>query len=91
MRKKLLDISASVFLIAFALFIVSPVLIVAVRAFSEGTAPFVDFYVWKPAYLRGLSNSLVISLAASGGTAVVSVLAAYVFAKVKFKGRSVIE
>ncbi|MBR4742862.1 MAG: carbohydrate ABC transporter permease [Oscillospiraceae bacterium] len=89
-KRKWVDLCASIVLIAFALFIVSPVLIVAVRAFSEGTKPFVDFYVWKPTYLRGLSNSLVISLSASLGTVVVSVLAAYVFAKVKFKGRSVI-
>ncbi|MBQ3815988.1 MAG: carbohydrate ABC transporter permease, partial [Clostridia bacterium] len=89
-KRKIVDVSASVLLILFALFIVSPVLVVAVRSFSEGTSPFVDFYVWKPVYLRGLANSLVISLSASLGTVVVSVLAAYVFAKVKFKGRSVI-
>ncbi len=89
-KRKIMDVSASVLLILFALFIVSPVLIVAVRSFSEGVQPFVDFYVWKPTYLRGLSNSLIISLSASLGTVAVSILAAYVFAKVKFKGRSVI-
>ncbi|MBR5677034.1 MAG: carbohydrate ABC transporter permease [Paludibacteraceae bacterium] len=89
-KRKFVDISASVLLILFAVFIVSPVIIVAVRAFSEGMKPFVDFYVWKPTYLRGPENSLVISLSASFGTVVVSALAAYVFAKVKFKGRSVI-
>ena len=61
-KKNIVEAAASVMLIAFALFIVSPVMIVAVRAFSEGTKPFVDFYIWKPAYLRGLANSLVISL-----------------------------
>ena len=89
-KRKWVDLFASGLLIAFAIFIVSPVIVVAVRAFSEGVQPFVDFYVWKPTYLRGLANSLVISLSASLGTVVVSVLAAYVFAKVKFKGRSVI-
>ena len=75
MKKRVLDICASGLLILFALFIVSPVIVVAVRAFAEGTKPFVDFYVWKPVYLRGLANSLVISLSASLGTVLVSVLA----------------
>ena len=89
-KRKFPDITASVLLILFALFIVSPVIIVAVRSFGDGIQPYIDFYVWKPTYLQGLANSLVISLTASLGTVVVSVLAAYVFAKVKFKGRDIL-
>ena len=89
-KRKFLDIMASVLLILFALFIVSPVIIVAVRSFGDGIQPYIDFYVWKPTYLQRLANSLVISITASLGTVVVSVLAAYVFAKVKFKGRDIL-
>ncbi len=89
-KRKILNAVPSALLIIFSLFIVSPVIIVAVRALSDGIQPFADFYVWKPAYLRGLANSLVISLTAGTGTVAVSVLAGYVFSKVKFKGRSVI-
>lgn len=85
-KRKIADISASVMLIIFALAAVSPVIIVAVRSTSDGINTFADFYVWRPGYLRGLINSLVISLSSSLGAVFVSVLGAYVFAKVKFKG-----
>ena len=47
-------------------------------------------FLWKPYYLRLFCNSLLIASAGAAGNVVVSVLAAYVFAKVKFRGRSVL-
>lgn len=80
--------TASLFLAA--LFVISPVIIVTVMSFGEGIQPYIDFYVWKPTYLHALSNSIIIALSASLGTVVISTMAAYVFAKVKFRGRDLL-
>ncbi len=90
MVKRILDRFALVFLLSAALFVISPVIIVTVMSFGEGIQPYIDFYIWKPTYLHALTNSLIIALASSIGTIIVSIMAAYVFAKVNFKGCSLL-
>lgn len=87
---KWMDIFTAFLLCLAAGVVVSPILIVTVSSFREGISAYVDFYIWEPSYLYAMTNSLLIASAASVGTVLVSVLAAYVFAKVKFRGRSVI-
>lgn len=90
MVKRILNLGMALFLVIAALAVVSPVIAVTVLSLSEGIQPYVDFYLWKPVYLGALSNSIIISLGASVGTVIVSTMAAYVFAKVKFKGRDLL-
>ncbi|MBQ8187875.1 MAG: carbohydrate ABC transporter permease [Clostridia bacterium] len=90
MVRKIASRGLTVFLILAALFVISPVIIVTVMSFGEGIRPYIDFYIWKPTYLHALSNSIIIALSASLGTVLISVMAAYVFAKVKFRGRDLL-
>ena len=90
MVKKKADIIFTVFLCILALAVVSPVLFIAFLSFDDGGAAYPDFFIWNPQYVNALTNSIIISLGASVGTVVVSTLAAYVFAKVKFRGRDVL-
>ena len=94
MVKKCLHILPGVLLCLFALAVLSPVAILAVQSVTgeEGftLSAYGEFFVWQPTLVRSLVNSLLISLTASGGTIVVALLAAYVFAKVKFHGSGVI-
>ena len=90
MVRKIASYGMTAFLILAALFVISPVIIVTVMSFGEGIQPYIDFYVWKPTYLHALSNSIIIALSASLGTVVISTMAAYVFAKVKFRGRDLL-
>lgn len=69
---------------------VLPIIMILLRSFENVGSAYVDFYIWEPKYLHALSKSLVISLSASIGTIIISIMAAYVFSKVKFKGRNVL-
>ncbi len=89
-RKKFINTYAAVLLCVFALIIVSPVIIITFLSFTEGPVTYAKFYIWNPQYVNALTNSIIISAGVSFGTVVVSTLAAYVFAKVKFKGSGVL-
>ena len=89
-KRKAADNIFTVFLCVLALAVVSPVLFIAFLSFDGGGAAYPDFFIWNPQYVNALTNSIIISLGASLGTVVVSTLAAYVFAKVKFRGRDVL-
>ena len=90
MVKRILSGGMTLFLLLSALAVVSPVLLTLVFSLEDGVSAYVDFYVWQPRYLQALANSLCISLTASFGSILVSVMAAYVFAKVKFRGRDLL-
>ena len=90
MVKRFLNYFSCGLLILAALFIISPVMIVTLKSFEDGVQPYIDFYIRKPAYLHAMTNSFIIASGASAGTIFVSVLAAYVFAKVEFRGRSLL-
>ena len=86
-RNCLTEQAAAVLLCLCALFAVSPLILAAAASLRSGLSVFADFYLWKPSLLHAMTNSILISFAASAGTIAVSVFAAYVFAKVKFRGR----
>lgn len=69
---------------------VLPVVLTVMRSFESGITGYTDFFLWKPYYLRLYCNSLLIASAGAAGNVIVSALAAYVFAKVKFRGRSIL-
>lgn len=89
-KRKLVNGIPSLLLCVAAIIMIFPAIMILLRSFENGVSTYIDFYIWEPKYLHALSKSLVISLGASIGTVIVSTMAAYVFSKVKFKGRDVL-
>jgi len=87
---KLRKILVVLILSALAAVMVLPIVLTVTRSFESGLLGYTDFFLWKPYYLRLFCNSLLISSVGAVGNVIVSVLAAYVFAKVKFRGSGVL-
>lgn len=87
---KLRKMLAVLILSVLAAVMVLPIVLTVTRSFEPGIVGYIDFYLWKPYYLRLFCNSLLIAAVGALGNVVVSVLAAYVFAKVKFRGSGVL-
>lgn len=87
---KLRKMFAVLILSVLAAVMVLPIVLTVTRSFEPGIVGYIDFYLWKPFYLRLFCNSLLIAAVGALGNVVVSVLAAYVFAKVKFHGSGVL-
>lgn len=87
MVKKMQKYSAHSLLILIAAVFVMPAVIVAMLSLKDGIKPYIDFFIWEPAYLKALAVSMRIAFLSSLGTVAVSILAAYVFSQMKFKGR----
>ena len=87
---KLRNIFAVLILSVLAVIMVLPIMLTVTRSFEAGVVGYTDFFLWKPYYLRLFCNSLLIASVGAAGNVVVSVLAAYVFAKVKFRGSGVL-
>ena len=87
---KLRKMLAVLILSVLAAVMVLPIVLTVTRSFEPGIVGYIDFYLWKPFYLRLFCNSLLIAAVGALGNVVVSVLAAYVFAKVKFYGSGVL-
>ncbi len=88
--KRIADAVIKILLLLFACAVVSPIIIIAVNSFSNGSQPYADFFLWKPLYLGHYVNSIFISGVASVASVIVAVLAAYVFAKKNFAGKSIL-
>ena len=86
-KREFVRVLPVVLTVGAALFMISPVVIVLTGSLTDGIGPYIDFFVWQPAQLRAMCNSILIALCVSVGTVLVSVPAAYVFAKVRFRGR----
>lgn len=87
---KLSSTVISIFIIIFACIFMAPVVITIFLSCTDGLSPYVDFFVWEPTYLYALTNSIIVSFTTSFATILISILAAYVFAKVKFRGCSIL-
>ena len=79
-----------VLLTVLACVTVLPILLTVTRSFDAGFVGYSDFFLWKPYHLRLFCNSLLIASVGAAGNVIVSVPAAYVFAKVKFRGSGVL-
>ncbi|MBE6631324.1 MAG: carbohydrate ABC transporter permease [Ruminococcaceae bacterium] len=94
-KKKLLSVSASVLVLFTGILVISPAIILLLSSFGIGTEKigfegYAGFYVKEPIYIKAFLRSFLISASSSLGCILVSVPAAYVFAKVKFKGSGII-
>ena len=87
---KLRRILVVLILSALAVVMVLPIVLTVTRSFEPGLIGYTDFFLWKPYYLRLFCNSLLIASVGAVGNVIVSALAAYVFAKVKFRGSGVL-
>ena len=87
---KLRNFCVILILSALAVVTVLPIALTVTRSFEVGLVGYSDFFLWKPYYLRLFCNSLLIASVGAVGNVIVSVLAAYVFAKVKFRGNGVL-
>lgn len=87
---KLRKILVVLILSVLAVVMVLPIVLTVTRSFEPGLVGYSDFFLWKPYYLRLFCNSLLIASVGAAGNVIVSVLAAYVFAKVKFRGSGVL-
>jgi len=90
MVKRILSTSITILIFSMAIVMILPVFLTVFFSFENGFSAYMDFYIWKPTYLKALLNSVMISMSVSVGTIVVSVMAAYVFAKVKFRGSNLL-
>ena len=68
----------------------APVLLTCVSSFESGISEYADFLLWKPIYLKAFMNSVILSGSAALISAAISIPAAYVFAKVRFRGSSIL-
>lgn len=89
-RKCFSRIAALTLLILLCLVSVFPLLMLLSSVTSTGWRPFVLFFTEQNDYISGLMNSLLISLATSLGTLVVSLPAAFFFAKSKIRGKNIL-
>ena len=87
---KLRNFCVILILSALAVVTVLPIALTVTRSFEVGLVGYSDFFLWKPYHLRLFCNSLLIASVGAAGNVIVSVLAAYVFAKVKFRGSGVL-
>ena len=55
-----------------------------------GVEGFADFLLWDPTWLRAFWISMGISMGTALGSALIAVPAAYIFAKVRFRGREIL-
>ncbi|MBQ8207388.1 MAG: carbohydrate ABC transporter permease [Clostridia bacterium] len=93
MKRKFISAVISLLLIAFVLLMLFPIVFTVLRSFiaEEFTLKgYADFFIWQPEYIRALVRSLIISGAVTLLSAVIAISAAYVFAKVPFRGRGII-
>lgn len=83
-RKRLIQIVVSISVLLVALIVFSPIVITIYLSFAEGGRTYVEFFIWEPVYLRSLIISLFIAIVSTFGAIVLSVFAAFVFAKINF-------
>lgn len=83
---KLRKMLCLILLTLLATVMVLPIVLTVTRSFEAGLIGYSNFFLWKPYYLRLFCNSLLIASIGSAGNVVISMMAAYVFAKVKFRG-----
>lgn len=86
MKRKILRFIISVFAVMMTIIVITPVIMTIVMSFRNGWETYVDLAIWEPAYTHAMSNSIIISFAASAGSVVIAIPAAFAFAKRGFKG-----
>lgn len=84
------NIIGSAIMVLIALVVVLPVVTVIISSFKDGLRGYSDFFVWNPEMLKALLNSIIIAVCTSTGTVIISFTAAFVFAKLRFKGKNLL-
>lgn len=84
---RMADILAGGILCILALFVLSPIALIGCFSFSDGLQSYTELCIWNPDYIHAMIQSMKIAFTAACGTLIVSIPAAYVFAKISFRGR----
>lgn len=89
-KRRIVSVGATVFLCAAACGILLPVVLTVVQSLRDGWQPYVQVAIWKPALLRALLHSLTVAAVSAIGALVISIPAAFVFAKIPFRWKNAI-
>lgn len=90
LRRIITAVIFGAFIIALAVVMIIPIILTCVSSFEGGFGGYVDFLLWKPMYLRAFMNSVIMAGSAAVLSVAIAIPAAYVFAKVKFRGSAVL-
>lgn len=97
-RRRIIKAIFSAVIIILAIGMLLPIVITVLCSFGINIkdeiepciSGYIDFYIWKPLYIKAFIRSVIIAGAVMLGTIIVSIPAAYVFAKVSFKGKNLL-
>ncbi len=97
-KRKIINIFFRAIIMVCAAVMLLPIVVTILSSFGIsfngkteiGTSGYLDFYVWKPLYLNAFRHSVMISGAVVLWTLIISIPAAYIFAKVPFRGRNLL-
>lgn len=89
-KRRILSVTLTGFLCAAAFCMLYPVLLTVIQSFREGLKPYLHFAVWDPDALRALLHSLGIAAVSAIGAFLVSLPAAFVFAKIPMRWKNAV-
>lgn len=89
-KTPLLRVLFCLLLIGTAVLMLLPVLFLLMQSSGNRLVGYFDFFIRKPKYLDALMNTLLVTVISTVGAMLIAIPAGYVFAKVPFRGRSVL-
>ncbi len=95
--KKWWKIVAGIYIILVVVLMLFPIIMILLRSvgidfkqINFDVSGYLDFLIWKPLYFNAYIRSAFVAILSTIGNLVVSIPVAYIFAKVKFRGKSFI-
>lgn len=97
-KRKVINLFFMFFLIICSVILILPLALTVLNSFGiDFSDDFIftfegykDFFLWKPLYLKALFRSIIVSFTVMIGSLLVSIPAAYIFAKGTFAGKNVL-
>ncbi|NLC19097.1 MAG: carbohydrate ABC transporter permease [Clostridiales bacterium] len=97
-KRRIIKAIISAVMIILAIWMLMPIIITVLCSFGinikyeiePSISGYIEFYLWKPLYIKAYVRSVIIAASVMLGTVIISIPAAYVFAKVSFKGRNLL-
>ncbi len=89
-KKRLIQAAISIPVLIMAFIAFSPIVITIYSSFTEGFDAYIEFYLWEPIYIKALMISLTISILSTLGAIVISILTAFILAKINLKSGKIL-
>lgn len=97
-KRKLIKLFFSFFIVICSILMILPIILTVLNSFGIGYSNDIsltlegyrDFFVWKPLYLKALFRSIIVSCSVMIGGLLVSIPAAYIFAKGLLRGKNIL-